>query len=59
VKLIHVIESIIHSRDPAVKHITDKELIDIIKLCIDHIESEKSIKKIYEVVKKEYEYEKG
>jgi hypothetical protein len=57
-KLIHVIESIITSRDPNIRKITDKEYIDIIKLCIDNLENHKSLKKVYEMAKREYDYDK-
>lgn len=56
-KLIHVIESILKSKDPAIKKVSDKEFIEIMELCLGYLENTSSVRKVYEMVKKEYDLE--
>jgi len=57
VKLIHVIEAILKSQDPAIKRVSEKEFIEIMELCLGYLEKTKSIKKVYEIIKREYDLE--
>lgn len=55
-KAIHVLEALITSESENII-ISEQEFIDIIELCLGNLQRPKSIKKVYEMVKREYDLE--
>jgi hypothetical protein len=55
-KVIQVLEALITTDNKKVK-ITEQEFIDIIELCLGNLSYVKSVRKVYEMVKTQYELE--
>lgn len=56
-KTIHLIEALIKTDHKKIK-ITEQEFIDIIELCLNNLQYVKSVRKVYEMVRIQYEAEK-
>jgi hypothetical protein len=57
-RIIDILEVLTSTNHKKIK-ISEKELIEIIKLSVDNLMEEKSIKKVYDYIKKVYEYERS